>query len=104
MNITGNWSDLDLGNSVAPWPGRFSGALYNIGTKTANDSRSQYSQSGKLNGIGFDASQNWYGKTSSDGSHTHSPVGADGAHSHGDTGSSSNLPPYLAVYMWKRVV
>ena len=24
------------------------------------------------------------------------------AHSHGDTGSSSNLPPYLAVYVWKR--
>ena len=24
------------------------------------------------------------------------------SHSHGNTGSSSNLPPYLSVYMWKR--
>ena len=102
MNITGNWSDLDLGNSVAPWPGRFSGALYQIGTKSANDARSQYNQSGKLNGIGFEAAKNWYGKTSSDGSHTHSEVGKGYSHSHGNTGSSSNIPPYLAVYMWKR--
>ena len=29
-------------------------------------------------------------------------TGGDGSHSHGDTGSSSNMPPYLAVYMWKR--
>ena len=30
-------------------------------------------------------------------------AGGGGAHNHGNTGSSSNLPPYLAVYMWKRV-
>lgn len=28
--------------------------------------------------------------------------GGGQAHSHGDTGPSSNMPPYLAVYMWKR--
>lgn len=33
---------------------------------------------------------------------TPASVGGNGAHSHGNTGSSSNLPPYLAVYMWKR--
>lgn len=27
---------------------------------------------------------------------------ATSAHSHGDTGASSNMPPYLAVYVWKR--
>ena len=29
-------------------------------------------------------------------------TGGDGAHSHGDTGSASSLPPYYAVYMWRR--
>lgn len=29
--------------------------------------------------------------------------GGSGAHNHGDTGSSSNMPPYLAVYVWKRI-
>lgn len=27
---------------------------------------------------------------------------ATSAHNHGDTGSASNLPPYLVVYMWQR--
>lgn len=30
-------------------------------------------------------------------------TGGGGAHNHGNTGSASNIPPYLAVYMWKRV-
>lgn len=29
-------------------------------------------------------------------------TGGDASHSHGDTGASSNMPPYLAVYIWKR--
>lgn len=29
--------------------------------------------------------------------------GGNGTHSHGDTGSASSMPPYLAVYMWKRI-
>lgn len=29
-------------------------------------------------------------------------TGGGKAHSHGDTGKASNLPPYLAVYVWKR--
>lgn len=53
--------------------------------------------------VTFRASDGWNDRaTSWAGSHTHSSVGANGAHSHGDTGSSSSLPPYLAVYMWKR--
>lgn len=30
-------------------------------------------------------------------------TGSGAAHSHGNTTSTSSLPPYLAVYMWKRV-
>ena len=29
-------------------------------------------------------------------------TGGDKPHNHGDTGSANHLPPYLAVYMWKR--
>ena len=32
-----------------------------------------------------------------------STVGGNGSHSHGDTGSSSNMPPYLVVNIWKRI-
>lgn len=30
-------------------------------------------------------------------------TGGGGSHSHGDTGSASSMPPYLVVYMWKRI-
>ena len=30
-------------------------------------------------------------------------TGGGQAHNHGNTGSSSNMPPYLVVYMWKRL-
>ena len=30
------------------------------------------------------------------------PTGGGESHSHGNTGSSSSLPPYLVVYIWKR--
>lgn len=30
-------------------------------------------------------------------------TGGGQAHNHGNTGSSSNLPPYLTVYTWKRI-
>ena len=34
--------------------------------------------------------------------HEHDSVGGNQAHNHGDTGSSSNIPPYLSVNIWKR--
>lgn len=34
---------------------------------------------------------------------TSGQTGGGAAHNHGDTGTSSNMPPYLTVYMWKRV-
>ncbi len=30
-------------------------------------------------------------------------TGSGQAHNHGNTGSSSNMPPYIVVYMWKRL-
>lgn len=96
-----------------------SGAFYSTG-------RQIYGANGTLADmggvIGFDASRSWTGWTSttgnhshwlsisSAGAHTHSvAIAAAGAHTHaitiGKTGSGaafSILPPYIAVYMWRR--
>ena len=34
---------------------------------------------------------------------TNQNTGGGKAHNHGDTGSANHLPPYIAVYVWKRV-
>lgn len=41
--------------------------------------------------------------TSTDGSNVTQPTGGSQAHNHGNTSTESNMPPYLAVYMWKRL-
>ena len=45
-------------------------------------------------GVNFKASNSWTGSTSS--------VGGGSAHNHGNTGSTSNLPPYIVAYIWRR--
>ena len=72
----------------------FSGALHKGSQTGTTYAIQQYSGGTRTNSVGFTASKGWTGATSS--------VGANASHSHGNTGSSSNLPPYLAVYMWKR--
>lgn len=47
---------------------------------------------------GFSGSSNYVQETTA----TNNNTGGDGTHDHGNTGRSSNLPPYLAVYVWKR--
>ena len=42
------------------------------------------------------------GSTANSAAFNSGSAGGGKAHSHGDTGSASNLPPYLAVYCWKR--
>lgn len=60
--------------------------------------------------LNFQASRSWTGETASAGAHTHTvTVQSAGSHTHtvtvGNTGGGaamSLLPPYVAVYMWRR--
>lgn len=79
MNITGGVGPLD--DMSAGW---FSGAMYR-GAGHSYDASSSSSGSGWR--LMFDASRSWTGETS--------PVGGGSAH--------NNMPPYLAVYVWKRL-
>ena len=61
--------------------------------------------------LNFQASRSWTGATASAGDHTHTvTVATAGAHTHtvtvGNTGGGATmslLPPYVAVYMWRRI-
>ena len=91
MNITGGfapWTE-GAGNDITGEQGAFysvASTQYGWGTTDGRDADNEY--------MYFDASRSWTGETSS--------VGSGEAHNHGNTSSSSNLPPYLVVYIWKR--
>ena len=57
-------------------------------------------KSGNSQGVYFHGQDAWYnsGKLRVRTDDT----GGGGAHNHGNTGDASSLPPYLAVYVWKR--
>ena len=126
MNITGSFSGVG-DDGVAP---SYSGAFYKTGGRsvpvsnkgdpdyvTGFDASRAWTGSTSTDGShshGFSTS--WAGEhshwlsISSAGAHTHSvAIAAAGAHTHaitiGKTGSGaafSILPPYVAVYMWRR--
>ena len=114
MNITGSFSGVG-DKDVKP---SYSGAFYKTEERTV-----PVSNSGDPDYVtGFEASRSWTGSTSTDGSHIHTysttqagehahslSIASAGAHTHaitiGKTGSGaafSILPPYIAVYMWRR--
>lgn len=73
----------------------FSGALHKGSQAGTTYAIQQYNGGTRTNSVGFTASKGWTGATSS--------VGSNASHSHGNTGSSSNLPPYIVAYIWRRI-
>ena len=100
MDLTGTitcYSQYNKGNE-AYWNDACKGAFYK-NTSDYNEEASTLNQSSSATAdasrkVSFLASRTWTGKTSS--------VGGGASHNHGNTGSSSSLPPYLAIYVWKR--
>jgi len=89
MNITGQ-----IPASVEHYRGSTKGCFYDIGGLSTVEGHSY-----AVNGVGFDASRNWTGATSECPNHTHTITVAN-------TGSSqahNNMPPYTAVYMYRRI-
>ena len=86
MNITGRIGNVDSTSSSS------TGAFYRSGTSGELENQG----GGADPNVYFDASRNWTGSTSSNGSHTHTI---------GNTGGSIPLnimPPYITVYAWRR--
>lgn len=72
---------------------------YSADTTVSASTGSIYSWKGGT-GEGGSTSYSW---RRPDGAYDLGNTGGGGAHNHGNTGSTSNIPPYIAVVVWKRV-
>ena len=91
MNITGMAGGHAMGRA---------GSMYASGSFYWED-RGKYGSDSDSYGsdLHFDASRSWTGSTSTNGAHAHTVT----VNSTGGGKAHSNMQPYLAVHMWKRV-
>ena len=90
MNITGNFGGTDV---QSDYYGNGAFAINSWGNW--RDEGGKY-QSGYGRNMSFDASRNWSGATSSNGSHAHT-IGSTGKGTAFDV-----MPPYIVAYVWRR--
>ena len=89
MNITGTFRSTDMGGRESA-TGAFTDAISSNPTKPGSGS------AGWDTTVTLDASRNWSGATSSNGSHSHT-IGSTGK------GTAFNvMPPYIVAYVWRR--
>ena len=99
VNISGTFGTGSATSNIF-YKGDTSGCFYNTGNSGNNGTyRPQYTQDDRTQKVGINNTHSHIITVNSNGTHTHSV-------SIGNTGSGqahSNMPPYLAIYIWKRV-
>ena len=92
VTLTGRVRIRKVGSSPSASVGASSGI---VSTEDNNDSKYKSLTQ-------YDSTDRTSQQININATHTHTSVGGGAAHNHGSTGSSSNMPPYLVVYVWKR--
>ena len=90
MNITGNFGGTDV-QSDYYGNGAFAVTTFGNYNEEGGKWHNNYGRN-----MSFDASRNWSGATSSNGSHSHS-IGSTGKGTAFDV-----MPPYIVAYVWRR--
>lgn len=96
---------ISLGDSNTPWNVHTGGIVSKDSTRREYmwlRGKNEVGNDTAASGFTFNSHTHSYSGTTGSSSPDTNSRGGGGAHSHGDTGSSSHLPPYLAVNIWKR--
>ena len=99
------WGYVNFGDCTSPW--NFSGGgnisvSRNTQMYMLDRVLQQVTDGNLIDGFYVNNHTHTYSGTTGGSSPNTDSRGGGGAHSHGNTGSSSHLPPYLAVNIWKR--